>query len=100
MSKKPFTTRMDEEVLAVAQRLADVERRSVTSLIEIAVLAYAAARGALAPPQVGTPVQPISPQDSEVTGSPRTKVARTKTPARSMSPTADNQAPRNEQRGR
>ena len=45
MGKKPFTTRIDEEVLALAQRLADVERRSVTSLIEVAVLEYASRRG-------------------------------------------------------
>jgi len=44
MSKKPFTTRIDEDVLALAQRLADDERRSVTSLIEVAVLEYAANR--------------------------------------------------------
>ena len=37
MGKKPFTTRIDEEVLAVAQRLADIINGSVTSLIEIAV---------------------------------------------------------------
>jgi len=45
MGKKPFTTRMDEEVLALAQRIAADERRSVTSLIEIAVLEYSARRG-------------------------------------------------------
>jgi hypothetical protein len=44
MSKKPFTTRIDEDVLSLAQRLADDERRSVTSLIEVAVLEYAANR--------------------------------------------------------
>jgi hypothetical protein len=38
MSKKPFTTRIDEQILVLAQRLADAERRSVTSLIEVAVL--------------------------------------------------------------
>jgi hypothetical protein len=47
--KKPFTTRIDEGVLAVAQRLADAERRSVTSMIEVAVLEYER-RGA-APPE-------------------------------------------------
>jgi hypothetical protein len=46
MGKKPFTTRIDEEVLAIAQRLAVIERRSVTSLIEVAVLDYAARHGA------------------------------------------------------
>ena len=46
MGKKPFTTRMDEEVLALAQRMAITERRSVTSLIEVAVLEYAARHGA------------------------------------------------------
>jgi hypothetical protein len=45
MGKKPFTTRIDEEVLAIAQRLAVNERRSVTSLIEVAVLEYAANHG-------------------------------------------------------
>jgi hypothetical protein len=40
MGKKPFTTRIDDKVLEVAQRLADAERRSVTSLIEVAVLEY------------------------------------------------------------
>ncbi len=45
MPKQRFTTRIDEEVLALAQRLADSERRSVTSLIEIAVLEYAQRRG-------------------------------------------------------
>ncbi|WP_159013569.1 hypothetical protein [Acidisoma sp. S159] len=45
MVKKPFTTRIDEEVLALAQRIADVERRSVTSLIEVAILDYGAKQG-------------------------------------------------------
>jgi hypothetical protein len=45
MGKKPFTTRMDEEILDLAQRLAGAERRSVTSLIEVAVLEYAERRG-------------------------------------------------------
>jgi predicted transcriptional regulator len=45
MVKKPFTTRIDEEVLALAQRIADIERRSVTSVIEVAILHYATERG-------------------------------------------------------
>ena len=45
MVKKPFTTRIDDEVLVLAQRLADAERRSVTSLIEVAILEYAERRG-------------------------------------------------------
>ena len=49
MGKKPFTTRIDEEVLELAQRLAEAERRSVTSLIEVAILEYAERRGE-APP--------------------------------------------------
>jgi hypothetical protein len=40
MSKKTFGTRLDTEVLTIAQMLADQERRSVTSVIEIAVLDY------------------------------------------------------------
>jgi hypothetical protein len=46
MVKRPFTTRIDGYVLEVAQKLADAERRSVTALIEIAVLEYAERRGA------------------------------------------------------
>lgn len=46
MGKKPFTTRLDEDVLELAQRLAEAERRSVTSLIEVAIIEYAARRGA------------------------------------------------------
>ena len=45
MAKKAFTTRVDEEVLLLAQRIAEAERRSVTSVIEVAVLAYARSRG-------------------------------------------------------
>ena len=45
MVKKPFTTRIDERVFALAQKLADAERRSVTSLIEMAILEYAERRG-------------------------------------------------------
>jgi hypothetical protein len=41
MAKKPFTTRLDEAALALAQRLAAAERRSVTSIIELAILQYA-----------------------------------------------------------
>ncbi|WP_408903841.1 ribbon-helix-helix protein, CopG family [Rhodopila sp.] len=41
MVKKPFTTRIDEDVLLLAQKLAAAERRSVTALIEIAILEYA-----------------------------------------------------------
>jgi hypothetical protein len=45
MAKKSFTTRLDTDVLAVAQKLADVERRSVTSMIEMAIIEYAKNRG-------------------------------------------------------
>jgi predicted transcriptional regulator len=45
MAKTPFTIRLDNEVRAVAERLAAAERRSVTSLIEVAVLEYAEKRG-------------------------------------------------------
>jgi hypothetical protein len=41
---------MDDDILALAQRLAEAERRSVTSLIEMAVLEYAERRGE-APPK-------------------------------------------------
>jgi hypothetical protein len=57
MGKKPFTTRIDDKVLEVAQRLADSERRSVTSLIEVAVLEYekrGAAPDAVQPPGVSS----------------------------------------------
>jgi hypothetical protein len=80
MSKKPFTTRIDEEVLAVAQRLADSERRSVTSLIEIAVLDYAARRGVPPAPQDETPAQRVSPQDGALIDSPKIKAAQPKRP--------------------
>ena len=42
MVKKPFTTRLDEEVIDIAQAIAIRERRSVTSVIEVAVMDYAA----------------------------------------------------------
>ncbi len=45
MVKKPFTTRLDDKVLDLAQRVAEAERRSVTSVIEMAIIAYAAERG-------------------------------------------------------
>jgi hypothetical protein len=45
MSKKPFTTRIDEAVLALAHRLANAERRSITSLIEVAILEYGERHG-------------------------------------------------------
>jgi predicted transcriptional regulator len=58
MGKKPFTTRLDGEVLDLAQRLAEAERRSVTSLIEMAILEYAERRGELPPKR---PVPPVAP---------------------------------------
>lgn len=45
MAKRPFTTRIDEQVLALAQRIAEQDRRSVTAVIEIAVLEMAKRRG-------------------------------------------------------
>jgi hypothetical protein len=45
MAKRPFTTRIDPEVLALAQRIAAAERRSITAVIEMAVLEYARKRG-------------------------------------------------------
>jgi predicted transcriptional regulator len=45
MVKKPFTTRIDDKIMALAQRLAEAERRSVTNLIEVAILEYAEKRG-------------------------------------------------------
>ena len=47
MGKKPFTTRLDEAVLELAQRVAEAERRSVTSIFEVALIEYAKARGQL-----------------------------------------------------
>ena len=44
MAKKSFTTRLDEDVLALAQRLAEEERRSVTAILELAVIEYGAKR--------------------------------------------------------
>lgn len=45
MTKKPFTTRLDPSVLALAQQLAKTERRSVTSVMELALIEYAERRG-------------------------------------------------------
>ena len=45
LSKRPFTSRLDEEVLAVATRLAERERRSVTAILELAVIEYGERRG-------------------------------------------------------
>ncbi|MER8555033.1 hypothetical protein NKH37_23070 [Mesorhizobium sp. M1217] len=45
MTKKPFTTRLDPPVLVLAQQLAEAERRSVTSVIELALIEYAERRG-------------------------------------------------------
>lgn len=52
MVKKPFTTRIDEAIINLAQKMAAAERRSVTSLIEIAIIEYAERRGE-APPSSG-----------------------------------------------
>jgi hypothetical protein len=41
MVKKSFTTRIDAEILALAQELAAKEHRSVTNLIEVALREYA-----------------------------------------------------------
>ncbi|WP_155922439.1 MULTISPECIES: ribbon-helix-helix protein, CopG family [unclassified Mesorhizobium] len=45
MIKKPFTTRLDPSVLALAEQLAESERRSVTAVIELALIEYAERRG-------------------------------------------------------
>jgi hypothetical protein len=44
-TKKPFTTRLDPSVLAMAEQLAVIERRSVTSVIELALIEYGERRG-------------------------------------------------------
>ncbi|WP_435656318.1 ribbon-helix-helix protein, CopG family [Brucella pituitosa] len=41
MTKKPFTTRLDPQVLELAQQLAKSERRSITAIIELALMEYA-----------------------------------------------------------
>jgi predicted transcriptional regulator len=45
MVKKSFTTRLDEQVMALAQQIAAADRRSVTAVIELAVIEYGMARG-------------------------------------------------------
>lgn len=55
MPKKPFTTRLDEDVIAIAQQLAERDRRSVTSIIELAVLEYAERRGMPLPEHLKAP---------------------------------------------
>ena len=74
MGKKPFTTRMDEQVMVLAQRLAVLERRSVTSLIEISVLEYAARRGVTPQPQDDKQIRSVSPHGGTATDGPITKV--------------------------
>ena len=55
MAKKPFTTRIDEAVLALAQRVADAERRSVTSVFEVALIDYAERKG----------ITPLTPTEAD-----------------------------------
>jgi hypothetical protein len=45
MVKQRFTTRFDEHVMALAERMASAERRSVTSIFEVALIDYAAKKG-------------------------------------------------------
>ncbi|UCI19298.1 hypothetical protein FJ970_30575 [Mesorhizobium sp. B2-1-8] len=45
MPKKSFTTRIDPAILTLAQKLAVVDRRSITAVIEVAILEYAERRG-------------------------------------------------------
>lgn len=45
MTKKPFTTRLDPVILALAEKLAEIDRRSVTAVIEVALIEYAERRG-------------------------------------------------------
>ena len=47
--KKPFTTRLDPAILELADRLAELDRRSVTAVIEIALIEYAERRGLSVP---------------------------------------------------
>jgi hypothetical protein len=72
MGKKPFTTRIDEAVMELAQRMADAERRSVTALIEIAVIEYAERRGeALTVGAAKTPTparRSVGPEDEDRAG--------------------------------
>ncbi|MDR7225237.1 ribbon-helix-helix protein, CopG family [Aminobacter aminovorans] len=49
MSKKPFTTRIDPAVLELAQKLAEMDRRSITAVIEVALIEYAERRGIRVP---------------------------------------------------
>jgi hypothetical protein len=49
MSKKPFTTRLDPAVLELAQKLAEMDRRSITAVIEVALIEYAGRRGIRVP---------------------------------------------------
>ena len=94
MIKKPFTTRIDEQVLAVAQQLADNERRSVTSLIEIAVLEYAARHQA--PPPSQDEIQVLQPDPPARAGNlaVRATASRTKKPDVSQAPAARTRASR------
>lgn len=52
MTKKPFTTRLDPDILALAQRIAKIERRSVTGVIELALIEYAERHGIEVPKKV------------------------------------------------
>ena len=49
MGKTSFTTRLDADVLDLARRLAIADRRSVTAVIEVAVLEYGKHRGLFLP---------------------------------------------------
>ena len=45
MAKSGFTMRFDDDVRAVAEAVAEAERRTLTNLIEVALMEYATRRG-------------------------------------------------------
>ena len=55
MAKKSFTTRFDVAVLALAEQVAAAERRSITSVFEMALLDYAGRKG----------IAPLTPTEAE-----------------------------------
>ena len=64
MVKKAWSTRLDENVLVLAQRVAEAERRSVTAVFEVAVIEYAERRG-IAPAGAAPKPPARKPKDEE-----------------------------------
>ena len=94
MVRKSFAARIDERVLDIAHRLAAAENLSVTTLVEMAILQYAAQRGVPIPNPIEIKARFITAGTGKMPVTPTSHLSQTTAPIAQLRPSKREGSPK------